>query len=210
MSSCSRLAEPLDRCPSLDDVHGALLAALPRGRAWPRVPGSVLWLFWRAIAVVYAWVNDRICAWQAEFWCGSAAESLDDWMREYALPDACDPFPDLCSKVVGATGGRCDDFAVIAARAGWAIECRPDWSVGLGCFELGCAAMGPGQAVATVTIRVHLAASSAWGGTTQEPFVLGSTWGFGNGFGCGPDIGPLVCLLSRVIPAHVAVNYEVI
>lgn len=207
---CPSTAEAPDRCPSLDDVHAALMMSLPRGRAWPRDPLSVLSRFWRGIAGVHWWINDRLCAWQAEFHCRTASESLDDWWRDYGLPDGCDPYPDLCTKVIGSTGARCADLQAIAARVGWSIACSVDQTEGLGCFELGCAQFGPGIGMGGLRIRVTLAASPAYGGAVQTPWLLGSTWGLGQPLGCGPDIGPLICLLSRIIPAHVAVTYEVI
>lgn len=203
--------DPPDRCPSLDEVHGALLAALPRGRAWPRAPGSVLWRFWRGVAIVHHWIDARLCAWQSEFWCRSASESLDAWWREYGLPDGCDPYPDLCIKVAAWTGGECGDFQALAARAGWAIDCAPDTTVGIGCAEAGCLQTGYGLGVSEIVVRVWLSLSTAWGGVSRPPMMPGnaSPWGVGDPLGCGPDIGSLICLLSRVIPAHVAVTYEV-
>lgn len=206
-----RTIDPPDRCPSLDEVHDALLAALPRGRAWPRIPGSVLWRFWRGVAIAHQWIEARLCAWQSEFWCRSASESLDAWWREYGLPDGCDPFPDLCAKVSAWIGGECSDFQAAAARLGWAIDCAPDATDSVGCMMAGCFEPGYGIGVAEVRIRVWLSLSPAWSGTNHPPMIPGnaSPWGAGDVIGCGPDIAPLICLLSRVIPAHVAVTYEV-
>ncbi|TBW33347.1 hypothetical protein EYW49_20525 [Siculibacillus lacustris] len=208
---CSSASALVDRCPSLDEVHASLLASLPRGRAWPRTPGSVLWRFWRGVADVFTQANDRLCSWQAEFFCRTADESLDDWWIDYGLPDGCDPFPDLCSKVVGSTGGRCVDLQALAARAGWSISCVRDQTVGAGCFQAGCSSAGNGVPMATIVIAISLSASPAYGGAMQVPFLAGnSAWGAGQPLGCGPDVGPLICLLSRVIPAHVATVYEVV
>lgn len=207
---CPSTAEAPDRCPSLDDVHAALMMALPRGRAWPRDPVGVLSRFWRGVAGVHWWINDRLCAWAAEFHCRTASESLDDWWRDYGLPDGCDPYPDLCTKVVGSIGARCADLQAVAARAGWSIACGVDQTSGAGCMSAGCAIAGNGVPLGTLVVIVSLGGSPAYGGATQAPFEAGnSAWGAGQALGCGPDITPLVCLLSRIIQAHVAVIYEV-
>ena len=125
------------RCPTLDDTTSALLALLPRGRAWQTnegvpMPGqeigfappgfnndafstvetkpSIIWQYWRSVAVVFQYATERLCALRQEFWCQSASETRDEWMVEYGLPDACDPFPDLCTKVAAIGGTRCEYY----------------------------------------------------------------------------------------------------
>src|SRR4051812_19380625 len=123
------------RCPTLDEITTAVLSLLPRGRAWqtneglPR-PGfepafnpkafqsdafqttreapSILWQYWRSFAVVVDYLTQRLCALRLEFWCQTLNETHDGWMTEYGLPDECDPFPDLCTKVAAIGGTRCE------------------------------------------------------------------------------------------------------
>ena len=203
-----------DLCPTLDDVHGEALALLPQGRAWRSPgggpePGSVLWSFWRAVARVFKDLNDRICALAHEMVCQTIVETRDAWLTDYGLPSPCDPFPDLCTKVAAIGGTRCDYFQAIAARAGWSIACQFGTAFTVGCMQAGCWRPGAGDVAATLRIRVTLAASLAYAGPTQRPFQAGLGQA-GQSLACGPDIGPLKCLLSRILPAHVAVIYEVV
>jgi hypothetical protein len=97
----------------------------------------------------------------------------------------------------------------VAARAGWSIACVPDHSARVGCMQAGCAAPGPGDPQASLRLRVDLAASPAYGGPAQRPFQAGCS-GAGEPLACGPDLGPLICVLSRVLPAHLLIIYEAI
>jgi hypothetical protein len=203
-----------DICPSLEETHHQVLALLPPGRAWRSheggpEQGSVLWSFWRAAARVIQALEARVCALREEFWCQTLVETRPEWLNDYGLPDACDPFPDLCAKVGELGGQRCDYFVAVAARAGWAIACVPDISARAGCMQAGCAAPGPADPQATLRIRVTLAASPSYGGPTQRPFQAGCATA-GASLACGPDLGPLICILSRILPAHLTPIYEAI
>jgi uncharacterized protein YmfQ (DUF2313 family) len=205
---------PTDICPSLDETHRQLLALLPQGRAWRTrqggpEPGSVLWSFWRAAARAVQALEARACALRLEFWCESLIETRPEWLTDYGLPDACDPFPDLCAKVAAIGGQTCDYFVALAAQAGWAIACVPDLSARAGCFQAGCGAPGPGDPQASLRIAVDLAGSPAYGGKAQRVFQAGCSQA-GNPLACGPDMGPLICILSRVLPAHLIIIYEAI
>jgi hypothetical protein len=138
------------QCRSAAEVLQAILQLLPRGRAWqsneggPRMglvrafdPGvfddppfptqsrvqSIMLGFWRAVANCVTFILSRYCDLRLEFWCATHKETHDLWMAEYGLPDACDPFPDLCTKVAAIGGTRCEYYAAVAARAGWSITC---------------------------------------------------------------------------------------
>ena len=105
-----------------------MLALLPRGRAWSThdggpFPGDRLYQFWTAVAAVFEYANQRMCDLRREFFCATESETNDAWLADYGLPDDCDPYPDLCAKVAAIGGARCEDYAAIAARAGWDIEC---------------------------------------------------------------------------------------
>jgi uncharacterized protein YmfQ (DUF2313 family) len=208
--SCNPAVADLDRCPTTDELVPQFMALLPRGRAWPTSPGSTVWKFWRAVAAAFADLEARICALRAEFFCQTVAETRPAWLAEYGLPDACDPFPDLCAKVAAIGGARCEYFAAVAARAGWGIRCLYVAPVGLGCFQFGCTPVGKtGDRPGTLRVQVTLSSSPSYGGSTQRTWQFGRS-SFGQPFGCGPDLGPLKCLLGRILPAHVAVTYEVL
>jgi hypothetical protein len=227
------------RCPTLDELTASALMVLPKGRAWqsneggPRrgveiafdpggyEPGgfstayrkpSVLWQFWRAVAEVFSFVNERWCALRLEFWCATQSETRDLWMLEYGLPNACDPFPDLCTKVAAQGGTRCDFYAMIAARAGWSISCVD--RVGFCGTRVGsrrskAGIFKPGFVRgAQLAIVVDLKNSPAFTGTAHAKPRAGRLKA-GRRLACGPDIGPLECLLARVVHAEIQITYEV-
>lgn len=214
--SCSPFGPDADRCPTQDDIRPQLLALLPRGRAWGNhdggpFPGSVLYGFWNAAAAVFAEVNRRICDLREEFWCATQAETRDLWMAEYGLPDACDPFPDLCLKVSALAGTRCEHFVDVAARLGWAVECGDEFD---DCGDVaGCGlagnAMPGGSSSGALIFRVILEDSPAYtGGIETQPFAGAVQAGMA--LACPPDIGGLICLMDRIVPAHLEVQYVVV
>lgn len=225
------------RCPTSADVMSAVLALLPRGRAWQtneggpmpgretgfnpaafnpdafsteRAPKSILYQYWRAYSEVLHFVTQRLCDLRKEFWCQSISETRDEWMTEYGLPDACDPFPDLCSKVAAIGGTRCEYYAAIAARSGWSIDCRDLWtncSARAGCAKAGC--MRPGNRRAGgVVIVVYLDQSPAFAGTRHAKPKAGRLRA-GRRLACGPDLLPLQCIMARIVHAEVKTVYEV-
>ena len=182
MTECQAPAPALDICPSVDEIVPQLIALLPRGRAWGTHDGgpflgSVAWRFWSAVASVLAFVNLRACALLLEFFCATETETDDLWMAEYGLPDGCDPFPDLCTKVAAVGGTRCDYLVAVAARAGWALSC---FDTGGGCgakagrARAGCAQAGRNPRPGTVVIRVDLRDSPAFRGTLPPAAVAAS------------------------------------
>lgn len=226
-------------CPTKDDTLAALLATLPRGRAWqsndggpepyrdaPFDPkafdplafdtdsrkGSVLYRFWDAIAYVVNFANERLCALALEMFCATQSETNSHWLTEYGLPDPCDPFPDLCTKVAAIGGTRCEYFATIAARAGWTIECtdliyRCNGAIA-GRSLAGRARAGASpRSLCKLQIIVHLAASPAFSGRlTRRPFA--GRLRAGQRLQCSPDLTPLQCVLDRVVQAHITIDYQ--
>lgn len=203
-------------CPNIDEIHGGLLSLLPRGRAWGGTllswtSDNPVYRFWRSIAAAFYDYEQLCCKLLTEFFPDTADQTLDLWFAEYGLPDTCDPYPNLPAKVRAAGGSRCDYFQDVAAVAGWTIACVPDRTIGMGQFQAGCDPVGNGIPSCTLLIRVWLSASPAYtNNSAQLAMITGSNWGAGLTLGCGPDISPLICLLSRITPAHLAVNYEVI
>src|SRR2546421_695582 len=140
MTQCANARPAPMRCPTRDEILNSALALLPQGRAWqsneggPAVgydigfdpggyqdngfqaifrQGSILRRFWKSVAGLFSFLNDRLCALRLEFWCATHVETHDLWMAEYGLPDACDPFPDLCTKVAAIGGTRCEYYAEV-------------------------------------------------------------------------------------------------
>ena len=223
-------------CPTLDELTASTLATLPLGRAWqtndggpfpPQEPAfnpnafepdafqtrkSASWLYayWRSFAVVLHYLTQRLCALRLEFWCQTLSETRDQWMEEYGLPDACDPFPDLCTKVAAIGGQRCEYFSAITARMGWRIECFDGAFLCGSRAGAGNALAGkatPGSARATdLRITVFLRESPSFGGRIQTQPLAGRIRA-GMRAACAPDISPLQCLINRIAPAHVRVTY---
>lgn len=203
------------RCPTLPESIAATLALLPRGRAWGADAGqpetsSIIYQFFAALGAVRNYLEQRLCALRLEFWCATHTETHDQWMREYGLPDACDPFPDLCTKVAAIGGTRCEYYAEIAARAGWTISCDE-----IGCFgpriggngalagrmRLGSAPGGP-----QLQVFVDLLSSIAFTGTRAAKPLIGRML-LGRSLGCGPDLHGLECLMGRVVHAEIQILY---
>jgi len=229
------------RCPTVSETLASLLALLPRGRAWqsndggpepyrdaPFDPlsfdplafdtdsrqGSILYRFWEAVAHVVNFANERLCALALEMFCATQSETRDLWMAEYGLPDACDPFPDLCTKVAAQGGTRCEYFADVAARVGWSITCIEEM------FRCSQALAGKARASRAraggavrpscrLIIVVDVAGSPAFvGKLTRTP--LAGRLRAGQRLSCGPSLVPLHCLLERMVPAHMEIDYRVI
>jgi hypothetical protein len=238
-TACAPAARGPYHCPSRDEILSSLLVELPRGRAWqtddggpdPVVegafqgaafqslafqtmqrPGSILWRYWRAVADVLAYATQRWCDLREEFWCATHIETHDLWMREYGLPNPCDPFPDLCAKVAAVGGTRCEYYAEIAARAGWSLTCADkivDCGAGVGCFETGCDEVGGAMPAATLVVIVNLNESPAYTVPLNNASQAGCMEA-GDGLDCAPDIRPLKCILDHVVHAHLVIEYQTI
>lgn len=224
------------RCPTKLQIFRQLVMLLPRGRAWQSgdpvgqaftltmaQPGfaqigmfqtldrplTVLHAFWSAVADYFYQLTQLLCAMRLEFWCATQSQTRDLWLEEYGLPDACDPFPDLCAKVAALGGTRCEYYSEIAARAGWSIECANVFSAicaMFGTYQLGQSGLGGQGGAATIHVIVHLSQSPAFVGKTETQPLLG-IFQLGKPLACPPDIGALVCLLDRIVPAHVTAIY---
>lgn len=224
------------RCPTRLQVFRQLLMLLPRGRAWQTGDPagqaytltmaqagfaqtgmfqtldrklSVLHAFWSAVADYFYQLTQLLCAVRLEFWCATQSQTNDLWLAEYGLPDACDPFPDLCAKVAALGGTRCEYFSAIAARAGWSIDCDNVFSAicaMAGAYQAGQIGVGGEGGAATIRVTVHLNESVAYLGRLESQPLAGA-FQAGKLLTCPPDIGALICLLDRVVPAHVTVIY---
>jgi len=226
-------------CPSLDDVTSAVLKLLPRGRAWQTheglpMPGqeigfdpdafdsdafstarsapSILWQYFRSFAAVLQYATQRLCDLRQEFWCQSISETRDGWMKEYGLPDACDPFPDLCTKVAAIGGTRCDYYAQVAARSGWSISCIEQVTFcgsRAGKALAGRAKAGRVMGLSTLRVVVFQNESPALANAGRNLPPLAGRFRAGRRHSCGPDISPLICILSRIVHAEIQLTVEV-
>lgn len=192
------------------------------------VAGTNMNKFWLAVATPLAWTYAWLCDFMKEFFCATAAQTLDQWMLDYGLPDDCDGDGlSLCNKV-GMRGGQdCATFVQIARDAGWVIDCenmQPMYNPYAGALQAGCTGLGP-AATHTQTpdgktvwdygacfywrVTVYLGASLVLQGKPPAPanvppqndagsFLVGATQL------CGPNLSAstVLCLLDKVKPAH--------
>ncbi len=170
------------------------------------------WQFFHALAAPIKFANDRICALLDEFFCATRNETDDLWMASYGLPDGCDPFPNLCAKVGALGGARCDYWTAVAAQAGWSVVCIPlsdDCGAVASCMVASGDMPGGAQTGGQLVLQVSLSGSPAYGGPGQVQALAGLMLA-GDALSCPPDISPLLCLMARILPAHVQATYEVL
>lgn len=193
-------------CPTLDQLTDLSLSLLPRGAAWPRTQGTVIYAYWRAVAQSVYYFHARLCALFSEFFCTSARETRDWWLIEFGLPSQCDPFADPCIKETAVIEPVCASYESVAARAGWLIQCLPRWNGEAGCIEAGL----PGGFVSprTLIFNVYLGRSPAYAGATFGP--VAGCFEAGSPVLCEHDISALDCLLQRVVQADVEIKYALI
>jgi uncharacterized protein YmfQ (DUF2313 family) len=229
-------------CPTPTDILNATLALLPRGRAWQTeeglppdgaVPGfapgafsdafstqtsrfSVLRQYWQAVSEVFSFMTQRVCALRLEFWCQTETETNDLWLKEYGLPNACDPFPDLCAKVAAIGGTRCEYYQFIAERAGWSLECVDGLNLcgvraGSGLAKAGFAQPGRPKTAGYIYILVDFPNSPAVAATYRNRLPMAGRVQAGRRLTCAADaqdFASLECLLARVVHAEIQIVYE--
>lgn len=188
--------------PTIDDVSEQLLALLPRGRAWQNheamsVPASVSVMkkFWRGIAKPWTTLELAICdAWDNLF-CATAVTDRDLWLEEYALPDECDPFGDnLCAKATATGGTSTAYYGAHIAALGYNVSLR---------WLKGYDPVYPG-----VTATLH---AVIYPGVTTSPGGVASVGGAvaGGSWLGEADLVRIICVLDRMIPAHLAITYQI-
>lgn len=72
------------------DYRDALLALLPRGRAWPREPGSVQHQVASGLSPTFGRLDARAQALLLDAFPASTVELLSEWEASLGLPDPCD------------------------------------------------------------------------------------------------------------------------
>jgi uncharacterized protein YmfQ (DUF2313 family) len=238
MTACAATRPAPLRCPSVAESIAATVALLPPGRVWPARDPSLrdrflAWLqsgpistpagyvqigFFAAIGAARNFLETRLCALRLEFFCATQSETHEQWLAEYGLPDACDPFPDLCLKVKAQGGARCEYFNAIIARLGWRAECFDKSQFcgsryGARHSRFGRARFGNAVALALV-IKVHT------GQVNVQPSIESryrvprfGRFRYGHRPSCDtiahPSLTPIRCLMDRIAPAHVQILYIV-
>ena len=141
MSECADLAVvppmPQDAlsAPTGDALLPPLLALLPRGAAWRTDTvadsdhDSFLHRFWRAVAEPVADLYAKAWELALQSTACTVTSGIDDWEREFGLPDSCvapaadvtDRVAALRERVAGEGGGSIPYFVCVAARLGYEI-----------------------------------------------------------------------------------------
>jgi uncharacterized protein YmfQ (DUF2313 family) len=205
-------------CPTDAQSAAALAALRPRGDAWRHgghdaLPGSVMGRVFAALGRATGAVERRICALVDEFFCVTAAETLDWWRIDYGLPDPCDPFAEVCDKVQ-ALGDSTTGYAIAAAlRHGWSVTIVEEWITYVedcvcGLALAGTAISGAENGV-TWRVTIDLAASPSYVVPSGVEPLAGLLLP-GDSLDCPPDIDPLLCLIRRIAPAHADLSFTTI
>jgi hypothetical protein len=171
---------------------------------WPA--GYVQCGFIAALGTVRNWIEQQFCALKAEFFCSAASQTLDLWNAEYGLPDQCDPFPDLCTKValVGGTP-NCQFWTGIAAAMGWSVVCtdfHDACGFQVGALPVGNSGVGPGIVANLIEFEVLLNESPAYQAVAGNPPLAGLMQA-GTQLNCTGSITSLTCAFDRIMPAQI-------
>jgi hypothetical protein len=210
--SCSQKRPPF-YCPTHDDLTRSALHLIPQGRIWGNNDGfpaqtSVIYRFWQAVTEPFYFLHQRLCALREEFFCKTQSETNDLWLADYGLPDACDPFADLCVKVSAQGGATCDYLKSIALSIGWDIDCSTFGCGGeAGCIETGLDPVGQYTENGSLIIIIKTNTSPAY-----QPVTLQAEAGCYEAsqiIRCDPFEG-LRCVLERIIHAHVRLKYTIL
>lgn len=204
------MSDQVQTCPSDAEVALHFARLRPRGDAWRNggfdaLDGSTMGGFFAALGEGAGPTARRLCDLTDEFFCSTAAETLDLWAAEYGVPDGCDPFEAVCDKV-NAVGDSTTAYAEAAAlRRGWSVRIVEEFIVvtqdaGYGRRCYGAGIYGAQQGVAW-RATVDLSLSPAYVAVAGRPPLYGVHL-YGDALNCPPDIEPLRCLLRRIAPAH--------
>lgn len=221
-SACDTGVQAPNYCPTtVDEVTSQIVALLPEGPAWEagRVSGTTMNGFWRGASGIYAYLNQRICDMLKEFYCDSIVESFDQWVKEYALGEDCDPYGhNLCAKVTAQGGASPAFFVQIARNNGWVVEVDDHYDEPIaGDFLVGCTPLGPTPVIASDGSNLSYGelCGCAFGEVVHHPepqywehsLTAGSIcWVPGSNLGQGPDVDESCCMIvgwyeSPLVPA---------
>jgi hypothetical protein len=198
-------------CPkTVADVMPSIIGLLPRGPAWDAaaIVGTVQNTYWAAFASVLAYTYTRLCAFVDEFFCATVVESRDQWIAEYGLNDACDPYGhNLCLKVAAESATTCPQFVALALLSGWVIDCvTANEEPIAGCFEVGCTPLGPTPVYNPLGSRMGVGQQQFcdYGAVVEHPeptrWQHGATSASfcpvpGSNLGYGPDVDEPCCMI---------------
>lgn len=183
------------------DFRSALQALLPRGRVWPRDPGTVQAQVLDGLAASYERQTADAAALLVDAFPLTTTQLLPEWEASLGLPDACTgPAVGLAerrmrvvSKLVDTGGQSRTYFIGLAASLGY-----------FGCTITEFAAFTCGSACAAPLNTADVGWPHAW--RLDVPVDAG-TYDFTAASGCDEAIrawgsSVLECVLTRAAPAH--------
>lgn len=199
-TSAPELPSDFTYCPDHDAVFLAFMSLLPAGAAWDNVEtslnrGSVIRQFMSGLALSWLHLEDAMCVALDEWFCTTSTIDKDMWWRDYGIPDECDVYnQSVCAKVSAAGPPTADYLIGLLQQNGFEASGR---------WLAGSDAEFPGVR-STFYVLVDTSLSPAFSEDTLLDFPLGEGARLGS-----VDLGDLVCMLERYVPAHCAVNVEV-
>lgn len=191
---------------SRSDFRSALQALLPRGRVWPRDPGTTQAATLDGLAGIYERTTQAAARLLADAFPPTALQLLPDWEASLGLPDACTgPAVGLAerrkravSKLVDTGGQSRSYFIGVAASLGFP-----------GCTIAEFAAFGCGSACDAALNTAAVGWPHAW--RLNVPVNAGA-YPFTAASGCdealrGWGSAVLECVIRRAAPAHTVVLF---
>lgn len=200
--------------PSADELAPVFFGLLPPGAAW-RSPGgtafeggTMLGRFWRALAGDFATVYRRLFRISEESTASTLADSLEDWERDFGLPDPCfgeaqsraQRLRALILKVRSKGTITKADFVALAASVGYSVTITEPLP-----FAFGFSGCGGGEGTGAA-IRYFWFVKVGAAGTRRFEFGTSQT-----GIHSLLDIArvtDLECLFRALAPAWTRVVFD--
>ena len=181
------------------DYQNAMLALLPRGRAWAREPGSLMAQLLLALAPTYARQNQSCAALLADAFPVAPVQLLPEWEATLGLPDPCAGVQptvqarqaQVAARFIAQGGQSVPYFTAFAANLGYTVTVTEFAPFRCGINTCGQPLNGSAWAF-------------AW--EVNDPTFTISTFECGRD-GCGEALRwwgntVLQCELRRIAPAH--------
>lgn len=189
-----------------DDFARVLQTMLPRGRAWPREPGTTQAKVIKGLAAAFSRVTGRAVDLLIDANPATTYELLGEWEQSLGLPNACTGElagtiegrqQQVVAKLIETGGQSIGYYMAIAAALGYEIEIREFAPYS---FRSSFAEPWRGEDWAFAW-QITTAATSV------ETFTFAST--FADAFAYWGD-RTLECVFNRIKPAHTVLifNYE--
>lgn len=189
---------------SADDYAGAMLALLPRGRAWPKRGDSVLARTVGTLAPAYARNHARANALLVDAFPATCSGLLPEWEASLGLPDPCSGpaattdarRAEVAAKLAQRGGQSVAYYTAVARRLGYDVRIEMFAPARAGMLRAGQPVLGAAWAH---TWRIVAPAQTvrrfrAGAGKAGEPLAV---WGNAS----------LECTLGRIKPAHTILQF---